>query len=69
MLDCFQPGGGGYGDPYERDPAWVRDDVLDGYISSSAALGDYGVVLRLSSENGDVVVDEEATQRYRGAQL
>ncbi len=35
-------GGGGWGDPAERDPAAVRDDVLDGKVSASAALRDYG---------------------------
>ena len=39
------PCGGGYGNPLERDPMSVRDDVLDGYISASTALADFGVVL------------------------
>ena len=30
-------GGGGWGDPYERDPERVRMDVLDGYIEPAAA--------------------------------
>jgi len=38
-------GGGGFGDPSERDPERVRDDVRDGYVSLEAAAGDYGVVL------------------------
>jgi N-methylhydantoinase B len=37
------PGGAGYGDPKERDPALVRRDVEHGYISPEAALRDYGV--------------------------
>jgi N-methylhydantoinase B len=36
------PGGGGLGDPAERDPAQVCDDVLNGYISESAAREVYG---------------------------
>ena len=36
------PGGGGLGDPAERDPEQVRDDVLNGYISESAAKKVYG---------------------------
>lgn len=38
-------GAGGYGDPLERDPGRVLDDVLDGYVSIQAARQDYGVVL------------------------
>jgi len=64
ILDCFQPGGGGYGDPFERDPAWVLDDVLDGYVSVAAAERDYGVVVRPLATGG-FAVDEEATRAAR----
>ena len=37
------PGGAGFGLPAERDPALVRADVLEGYLSPEAALRDYGV--------------------------
>jgi N-methylhydantoinase B len=37
------PGGGGYGDPGERPLDEVIADVLEGFISSEAALRDYGV--------------------------
>lgn len=36
-------GGGGYGDPRARDPAAVRRDVEDGYVSPEGAQRDYGV--------------------------
>ncbi len=36
------PGGGGLGDPAERDPAALRDDVLNGYVSEDAARKVYG---------------------------
>lgn len=36
------PGGGGLGDPAERDPAKVRDDVLNGYVSEEAGKTVYG---------------------------
>lgn len=39
------PGGGGWGDPLERDPRLVREDVLDEYLSIEGARRDYGVVL------------------------
>ncbi len=36
-------GAGGYGDPKDRDPQTVRDDVADGYVSARAAAETYGV--------------------------
>ena len=38
-------GGGGFGDPFERDPAAVLEDVLDGKVSVAAARDRYGVVV------------------------
>jgi N-methylhydantoinase B len=38
-------GGGGYGNPLERDPVRVERDVRLGYVSREAAFTDYGVVL------------------------
>ncbi len=34
---CYGPAGGGYGNPLERDPAKVAEDVLDGVISVETA--------------------------------
>ena len=53
-------GGGGVGDPLERDPARVLRDCRDGTISMEAALDTYGVVIR------DGAVDADATCRRRG---
>jgi N-methylhydantoinase B len=36
-------GGGGHGDPRDRDPEAVREDVLDGFVSPNAARALYGV--------------------------
>ncbi len=36
------PGGGGYGDPMERDPERIREDVLNGLVSPEAAKKKYG---------------------------
>jgi N-methylhydantoinase B/oxoprolinase/acetone carboxylase alpha subunit len=36
-LKLIAPSGGGYGDPGERDPQAVRDDVLDGYMTADTA--------------------------------
>jgi len=38
-------GGGGYGNPFDRDPAKVAADVRNGFVSVSSALKDYGVVV------------------------
>jgi N-methylhydantoinase B len=41
----FAGGGGGYGDPLEREPERVVGDVLDGYISAEAGERDYGIIV------------------------
>jgi len=46
-------GGGGFGDPLERDPARVREDVLDGKVSVEAARRDYGVRVDPASLTAD----------------
>jgi N-methylhydantoinase B len=53
-------GGGGWGDPFERDPAAVADDVLNEKVGAEAARELYGVVL-----GGDSTVDREATTALR----
>jgi N-methylhydantoinase B len=42
--------GGGYGDPLERDPLLVLEDVLEGFVSEQAAREVYGVVLNRKTE-------------------
>jgi hypothetical protein len=54
-------GGGGWGDPLERDPAAVLEDVLDEYVSLEGARRDYGVVI----DEQAMKVDHEATARLR----
>ncbi|HEY4044763.1 MAG TPA: hydantoinase B/oxoprolinase family protein [Rhodopila sp.] len=59
-------GGGGYGDPLERDPDRVRDDVADDYVSIARARKDYGVVLRvIDADLAEYSVDHAATERER----
>jgi N-methylhydantoinase B len=55
-------GGGGWGDPLERDPERVRWDVIEEFVSREAARDQYGVVLR-----EDNSVDEAATRSLRQA--
>ena len=58
------PGGGGYGSPFQRNPAHVAADVRGGYISIDAARRDFAVQL---SENGEVDADATAQLRRRAA--
>lgn len=44
-LQITVPGGGGYGDPRQRNRELVRDDLLDGFISETAARDTYGLTL------------------------
>jgi len=53
-------GGGGFGDPMERDPELVAEDVRQGYVTSKVAHNVYGVVL---NSNGGV--DLAATKLRR----
>jgi N-methylhydantoinase B/oxoprolinase/acetone carboxylase alpha subunit len=55
------PNAAGYGDPLERDPQRVLDDVLEELIGADDARNAYGVVLDLEQER----VDEQATAALR----
>jgi len=54
------PGGGGYGDPSERDPAKVAEDVRLGYITAQAAADHYQC-----SVSDDGALDMEKTNKMR----
>jgi N-methylhydantoinase B len=60
-VEVMTPGGGGYGDPFRREPDLVARDVARGYYTEADALRLWGVVLR------DGAVDETATAKARGA--
>lgn len=53
-------GGGGYGDPYDRSPEQVCEDVVDGYVSREAAREEYGVEITDDNE-----IDWETTESLR----
>jgi N-methylhydantoinase B len=61
VLLMESSGGGGFGDPLERDPARVAADVAEGYVTPGAAERVYGVVLR------GAAVDAVATTGRRAA--
>jgi N-methylhydantoinase B len=64
-LISQKPGGGGYGDPTERDPEMVRKDVEAGYVSVEKARDVYGV--ELTGERGGLTVDHDRTASIRDA--
>ncbi|MYH58494.1 MAG: hydantoinase B/oxoprolinase family protein [Boseongicola sp. SB0675_bin_26] len=51
------PGGGGYGEPADRDPALVKRDLARGYISAETAARDYGL------SAADIGAVEEAARK------
>ncbi len=55
-------GGGGWGNPFERDPALVAKDVRNGFVSVEAAERDYGVAVDPATFN----VDTKRTATLRG---
>ncbi len=61
-LEC---GGGGYGDPLQRDPERVRHDVLEGWVSAVHARTTYGVVLTGIRDELGLMVDAAATASLR----
>ncbi len=63
LVRIYTAGGGGWGDPLERDAAMVLDDVLDGFVSLEAARESYGVVI----DPDALQVDVAATDAQRSA--
>jgi N-methylhydantoinase B len=66
--ECYEyhyGGGGGWGDPLDRPPEKVLEDVLDEYVSIEGARRDYGVVLTGDLWELTLAIDREATQRLR----
>ncbi len=63
------PGGGGWGDPLDRDPSNVLNDARNEYISVEGANRDYGVVIDSSTWTVDLVATRnlrESRRRSRG---
>jgi len=61
VLMMESSGGGGFGDPLERDPAAVAQDVSEGYVTREAATATYGVVWAATA------IDAAATAAKRSA--
>jgi N-methylhydantoinase B len=64
-LSIESPGGGGFGDPLDRDVDAVVRDVLDELVSVEAAQAEYGVVVAPSGREADVEATTRARRRRR----
>jgi N-methylhydantoinase B len=69
LLRYISNGGGGWGDPLEREPDRVKVDVRDGYVSIEGAARDYGVVIVGDPDEDPegLTVDLEATEGLRAS--
>ncbi len=65
MIRGIESGGGGYGDPLDRDPEAVVDDVLEGWVSGESASSTYGVVTTGRIEDGSLAVEPDETWNLR----
>jgi len=63
VIQFDSAGGGGYGDPLQRDPQAVAADVVNGYVSIEKAREDYGVVM----DPATLRVDPVETEKVRAA--
>ena len=72
VVEMNPPGGGGFGQPFQRDPSKVLEDVVQGYVSIDAARASYGVAIRYAGSPNSLVrlpadfsIDEQATRKLR----
>ena len=63
MMVSESSGGGGFGDPLDRDPEKVRHDVREGYVTLEKAHEIYGVIVNTDTELYSV--DRGATKALR----
>jgi N-methylhydantoinase B len=61
VVTIDAPGGGGYGNPLEREPEMVASDVIEGYVSLESARINYGVVI----DTATFAVNMEETKKLR----
>jgi len=58
-------GGGGFGNPRDRDPEMVQEDVIQGYVSLEKAREDYGVVIDPATMKADLAATDELRRSMR----
>ena len=59
VIQFHSAGGGGYGNPFERDPQAVEQDVVNGYVSIEKAREYYGVVIDPATLEADLAETEK----------
>ena len=64
VFSLETPGGGGLGDPLQRDPQRVLHDVRNGYVTTQGARQRYHVVVE--PKGNDFAVNESETRQLRG---
>lgn len=64
-FELISQGGGGFGNPLERDPTEVLRDVINGFVTAARALADYGVVI--AGEPGEFSIDLQGTAKERSS--
>jgi N-methylhydantoinase B/oxoprolinase/acetone carboxylase alpha subunit len=62
VIEFRVPSAAAYGDPLERDPEQVREDVLDDFTTIGLARDAYGVIF---ADEQTLEIDREATERRR----
>jgi N-methylhydantoinase B len=65
VVRVVTTGGGGWGDPLQRELDLVLRDVVEGRVSLAAAQADYGVVFEDGGDSSEPVIDEAATKELR----
>ena len=61
------PGGGGYGNPLDRDPKLVEQDVLDELLDIEDAANNYGVVITPDRLTVDLTATNQLREEHRNA--
>ena len=62
LIRVMTTGGGGWGDPADREPELVREDVLQGKVGAESAMRHYGVIFK---NQDNFALDEEGTIAFR----
>ena len=65
VVQVVTTGGGGWGDPLERELELIARDVVEGRVSLDSAAADYGVVFASNSSAEQPEIDQAATSRRR----
>lgn len=60
-------GGGGWGDPLERDPDMVLDDVRNEFVTVAGAARDYGVIIDVATDRVDIAATDSRRVVLRDA--